>query len=35
MDKNPKMDLTGWDRMFGLPQGGRRGFGRILPQEAW
>ena len=35
MDKSPKMGLTGWDRKFGLPQGGRRGFGRILPQEAW
>ena len=23
------MDLTCWDRMFGLPQGGGRGFGRF------
>ena len=23
------MDLTCWDRMFGLPQSGGRGFGRI------
>ena len=29
MDKSPKMDLTGLDRMFGLSQGGGRGFGRI------
>mgnify|MGYP005817156881 CR=1 FL=1 len=28
-DKNPKMDLSNWDRMFGLPQSGWRGFGRI------
>ena len=29
MEINPKMDLTCWDRMFGLPQIGGRGFGRI------
>ena len=29
------MDLTSWDRMFGLSQSGRRRFWRILPQEAW
>ena len=28
---NPKMDFISLDRMFGLNQSGRRGFGGVLP----